>query len=106
MAGGVDVLGFAGEHSEQTTWEAVKAAEPDIVIAMPCGYDAERSHEEALRYADRLRAVGAGEVVAVDAAAYFSRPGPRLVEGLETLAHILHPDRVPSAPGAVLAVEL
>ena len=106
MAGGFDVLGFAGEHSEQSTWELVAAAEPDVVVAMPCGYDAERAHAEALRFADRLRAVGAGEVVAVDASAYFSRPGPRLVDGLELLAHILHPDRVPSAPGAALAVEL
>ena len=106
MAGGVDVLGFAGEHSQQTTWEAVAAAAPDVVIAMPCGYDAERSHEEALRHADALRGVGAGEVVAVDASAYFSRPGPRLVDGLELLAHILHPDRVPSAPGEALVVEL
>ena len=106
MAGGTDVLGFAGEHSEQTTWEAVKAAAPDIVVAMPCGYDAERSREEALLYADRLREVGAGQVVAVDAAATFSRPGPRLVDGLETLAHTLHPDRVPEAPGHALVVEL
>jgi len=105
-AGGFDVLGFAGEHSEQSTWEAVAAAKPDVVIAMPCGYDAERSREEALRHADRLRSVGAGEVVAVDASAYFSRPGPRLVEGLEVLAHVLHPDRVPSAPGEVLVVEV
>jgi iron complex transport system substrate-binding protein len=106
LAGGFDVLGFAGEHSEQTSWETVAAAEPDVVVAMPCGYDAERSHEEALRYADELRAVGAGQVVAVNAAAYFSRPGPRLVDGLELLAHILHPDRVPSAPGEALTVEL
>ena len=106
MAGGFDVLGFSGEHSEQVTWETVAAAEPDVVIAMPCGYDAERSHEEALLHADQLRTVGAGQVVAVDAAAYFSRPGPRLVDGLETLAHILHPDRVRSAPGTALTVEL
>jgi iron complex transport system substrate-binding protein len=106
MAGGEDVLGFAGEHSEQSTWEMVAAARPDIVIAMPCGYDAQRSQAEAVRYADALRSVGAGQVVAVDAAATFSRPGPRLVDGLETLAHVLHPDRVPSAPGEALAVEL
>ena len=106
MAGGVDVLGFAGEHSEQTTWEAVKAAAPDVVIAMPCGYDAERAREEAVRYAERLRDVGAGQVVAVDASATFSRPGPRLVEGLETLAHVLHPDRIPDAPGPALVVEI
>jgi iron complex transport system substrate-binding protein len=105
-AGGEDVLGFAGEHSEQTTWEAVAAARPDVVVAMPCGYDAARSAEEAARYAAELRAVGAGEVVAVDAAAYFSRPGPRLVEGLELLAHVLHPDRVPQAPAEAITVEL
>ena len=106
LAGGIDVLGFPGEHSEQTTWDAVKAAKPDIVIAMPCGYDAERSHEEALGFADELRSVGAGQVVAVDAAGTFSRPGPRLVEGLETLAHVLHPDRVPEAPGPALVVDV
>jgi iron complex transport system substrate-binding protein len=106
MAGGVDVLGFAGEHSEQTTWEAVKAAAPDVVVAMPCGYDAERAREEALLHADELRSVGAGQVVAVDAAATFSRPGPRLVDGLEILAHVLHPDRVAEAPGPALVVEV
>jgi iron complex transport system substrate-binding protein len=105
-AGGEDVLGFAGEPSEQSTWEAVAAARPDVLIAMPCGYDAQRSHAEALRYADRLREVGAGEVVAVDASAYFSRPGPRLVDGLEVLAHVLHPDRVAEAPGEALVVGL
>ena len=62
---------------------------------MPCGYDAERAVEEAYEFADELAALGARRVVAVDAAAYFSRPGPRLVDGLELLAHILHPDRVP-----------
>jgi iron complex transport system substrate-binding protein len=106
MAGGEDVLGMPGEHSEQSSWEAVAAAEPDVVVAMPCGYDARRSHAEALRFAGRLRSVGAGEVVAVDASSYFSRPGPRLVEGLELLAHILHPDRFPTAPGEALTVEL
>ncbi len=106
MAGGDDVLGFAGEHSEQTTWELVKAAAPDIVVAMPCGYDAERAREEAERYADRLRDVGAGQVVAVDASATFSRPGPRLVDGLETLAHVLHPDRVPEPAGPALVVDV
>ena len=106
MAGGFDVLGFAGEHSEQTTWEMLAAAEPDVVVAMPCGYDAERSREEALRYAHQLRGVGAAEVVAVDASAYFSRPGPRLVEGLELLAHVLHPGRVPAAPAEALTVAI
>ena len=106
MAGGVDVLGFAGEHSEQVSWEVVAAAEPDIVIAMPCGYDTARSRREALDHADRLREVGAGQVWAVDAAGLFSRPGPRLVDGLELLASLLHPDRVPGAPSEALAVEV
>jgi iron complex transport system substrate-binding protein len=105
-AGGDDVLGFAGEHSEQRSWEAVAAAQPDIVIVMPCGYDAEIAHREAEMHLDELAAVGAGEVVAVDAAAYFSRPGPRIIDGLELLAHILHPDRVPEHPGRALTLEL
>jgi iron complex transport system substrate-binding protein len=106
LAGGVDVLGFAGERSEQTTWEAVAAAEPRVVVCMPCGYDAQRSAQEARLHAEALRSLGAERVVAVDAAAYFSRPGPRLVDGLELMAHILHPDLVPEAPGAVHEIDL
>jgi iron complex transport system substrate-binding protein len=106
LAGGIDVLGFPGEHSQQTTWETVAAAGPRVVVAMPCGYDAERSLAEASAQADALRSVGAERVVAVDASAYFSRPGPRLVDGLELMAHILHPDLVPEPMGAVLEVEV
>jgi len=106
LAGGADVLGFAGEHSEQSTWETVAAARPEVVVVMPCGYDAERSRDEALRYAAELRGVGARRIVAVDAAAYFSRPGPRLVDGLELMAHVLHPDLVPEAPGAVYEIDV
>jgi iron complex transport system substrate-binding protein len=73
---------------------------------MPCGYDAERALEEAEAYADELAELGARRVVAVDAAAYFSRPGPRLVDGLELMAHILHPNRVPEAPAEVREVHL
>jgi iron complex transport system substrate-binding protein len=105
-AGGEDVLGFAGEPSEERSWAEVAAAQPDIVIVMPCGYDAEIAHREAEMHRDELAAVGAGEVVAVDAAAYFSRPGPRIVDGLELLASILHPERVPEARGEALTVEL
>jgi iron complex transport system substrate-binding protein len=106
MAGGVDVLGFAGEPSVQTTWEAVAAAGPEIVVAMPCGYDAARALEEAEAHADRLAALGAQRIVAVDAAGTFSRPGPRLVDGLETLAHVLHPQAFPDAPSPALELEL
>ena len=105
-AGGEDVLGFAGERSEERSWGEVAASQPDIVIVMPCGYDAEIAHREAEMHRDELAAVGAGEVIAVDAAAYFSRPGPRIVDGLELLAHILHPELVPEAPGEALTVPI
>jgi iron complex transport system substrate-binding protein len=105
-AGGHDVLGFAGEHSEQRSWQEVIAARPEVVIVMPCGYDAEIAHREAEMHLEELAAIGAGEVVAVDAASYFSRPGPRIIDGLELLAHILHPELVPEAPGQALTVEL
>jgi iron complex transport system substrate-binding protein len=105
-AGGEDVLGLPGEHSEVHTWEEVAAAQPEVVVVMPCGYDAERALEEAYEYGDELAELGARRVVAVDAAAYFSRPGPRLVDGLELLGHVLHPDRLPDAPAPVLDVAL
>jgi iron complex transport system substrate-binding protein len=105
-AGGLDLLGLPGERSETRSWDAIAAAEPEVVVCMPCGYDALRALEEAESYADELAELGARRVVAVDAAAYFSRPGPRLVDGLELLAHVLHPDRVPEAPGQALEVHL
>jgi iron complex transport system substrate-binding protein len=105
-AGGEDVLGFAGENSEERSWDEVAAVQPDVVIVMPCGFDAEIAHREAEMHRDELAALGAGEVIAVDAAAYFSRPGPRLIEGLELLAHILHPELVAEAPAQALTVEL
>jgi iron complex transport system substrate-binding protein len=105
-AGGEDVLGFAGEKSEERTWQDVEASRPDIVLVMPCGYDAEIAHREAEMHRDQLAAVGAGEIVAVDAAAYFSRPGPRIIDGLELLAHILHPELFPDAPAEAFSVDL
>ena len=106
FAGGEDVLGFAGERSEQRTWEEVIVANPDIVVVMPCGYDAEIAHREAEMHREQLAEVGAGEVVAVNASAFFSRPGPRIVDGLELLAHIIHPGLFPDRPGEVLTVEV
>jgi iron complex transport system substrate-binding protein len=106
FAGGEDVLGFAGESSQQRTWEEVISSQPDIVVVMPCGYDAQIAYREAEMHRDLLRALGAGEVVAVNAAAYFSRPGPRIVDGLELLAHIIHPELVPEAPGEALTIDL
>ena len=106
FAGGEDALGFAGERSEERTWEEVIAANPDIVVVMPCGYDAEIAHREAEMHREQLAAVGAGEVVAVNASAFFSRPGPRIVDGLEVLANIIHPELFPERPGEVLTVEV
>ena len=105
-AGGEDVLGFAGEHSEERSWNDVRAAQPDVVIAMPCGFDAELAYREAEMHREQLASLGAGEIVAVDAAAYFSRPGPRIVDGLELLAHILHPELFGEAPGEALTVDV
>ena len=104
LAGGEDALGHAGEPSRTVEWADVEAAAPDAVIALPCGYGTDRAAREALDARERLLAVGA-RVVAVDASSYFSRPGPRLVDGVELLGHILHPGRVPE-PAAGRAVEL
>jgi iron complex transport system substrate-binding protein len=104
-AGGEDVLGNPGERSEVRGWDEVAAAQPDVVVVMPCGYDAARAHLEAEAHRERLESLGAGQVVAVDAAAYFSRPGPRLVDGLELLAGILHPDRLPARESDALVLE-
>jgi iron complex transport system substrate-binding protein len=106
LAGGEDVLGLPGEPSMTVSWETVGAAAPEIVVVMPCGYDAPRSHQEALDHGSDLMGLNAGRIVAVNASAYFSRPGPRLVDGLELLGHILHPESVPQAPAHVLEVKL
>jgi iron complex transport system substrate-binding protein len=107
LAGGEDVLGFPGEPSRTVSWEEVAASGPEVVVVMPCGYDAPRARAEALAQASELAALAAKKIVAVNASAYFSRPGPRLIDGLELLAHVLHPQRVPeSPPGAeALVVE-
>ncbi len=106
LAGGQDLLGSPGEPSATVSWEAIIAAEPEIVVVMPCGYDGPRAHTEALAYASQLAALSAQRVLAVNASAYFSRPGPRLIDGLELLAHILHPECVPDAPDVALPVDL
>jgi iron complex transport system substrate-binding protein len=99
IAGGRDVLGRAGEKSRTAGWDELLAAGAALLVAMPCGWDAAKAREEVLAHADRVAAVGAERVVAVDAAASFSRPGPRLVEGTELLANLIHPDLVSPPPG-------
>ena len=105
IAGAIDVLGKPGRRSRTVEWDEVTAARPDVVVAMPCGLYADEALEQALTYRGELGALGAGRIVAVDAAASFSRPGPRLVEGVELLGHILHPERV-SAPDGMAWREL
>ena len=102
LAGGEDVLGLPGERSRVVEAEELADARPDVVIAMPCGYDAERSVREVHDHAELIAGLGAARVVAVDAAAYYSRPGPRLIDGVELLAHLLHPDRVEKPPAGRL----
>jgi iron complex transport system substrate-binding protein len=98
LAGGEDALGLPTEPSKTLSWDDVAAAEPEVVVVMPCGYDAPRAHQEALAYARELAALRAERIVAVNASAYFSRPGPRLIDGLELLAQILHPARFADVP--------
>jgi iron complex transport system substrate-binding protein len=106
LAGGVDLLGFPGERSRSASWEELEAVQPEVVVSMPCGYYAERAAHEVMLHREEIARLGASQVVAVDAAAYFSRPGPRLVEGVELLAYILHPDRVePPPPERLIAVD-
>jgi iron complex transport system substrate-binding protein len=105
FAGGEDMLGFAGEPSEEIRWEDIKAHQPDIVLVMPCGFDAEIAHREAEMHREQLAALGASKVVAVDGNAYFSRPGPRVIDGLELLAELIHPEIFPeNAEHAVHAI--
>ena len=94
IAGGEDIAGPPGLKSPEVQWGAISALNPEVVIAMPCGWYVEDSRAQALEHWDRIEALGARRVYAVDAASTFSRPGPRLVDGVELLAHLLHPDRV------------
>src|SRR3954447_2476237 len=106
LAGGEDVLGMAGERSRTIEWEELEAVRPEVIVSMPCGYYAERAAKETMDQAARLAPLGA-RGIAVDAAAYFSRPGPRLVDGVEWLGHLLHPDLVAApADGTAIALDL
>ena len=97
LAGGEDVLGVAGAKSRTADWSEIATARPQVVVSMPCGYETERAVEETLAACEQLAILDA-RVIAVDASAYFSRPGPRLVDGIELLGHVLHPERVPAPP--------
>ncbi|MQA75439.1 MAG: ABC transporter substrate-binding protein [Solirubrobacterales bacterium] len=99
LAGGADALGEPGSRSRVVEWDELAAAEPDVVVVMPCGLYADEAGAQAREHGERLAGLGADRVVAVDAASSFSRPGPRLVDGVELLAHLLHPGAVAAPPG-------
>lgn len=97
IAGGVNLVGTAGSHSVQTTWDALKDLDPDALVIMPCGYDLATTKQDADAARARLRGVAAraidsGRAFIVDGSAYFNRSGPRFVTGIEILAGLLHPD--------------
>ena len=99
LAGGFDVLGQQGEPSAKIEWRQVIEARPEVILLMPCGFDVRRTVKEAtplrgLPGWQQLPAVRSGNVYAMNGSAYFSRPGPRLVNGLEILARIIHPESV------------
>lgn len=111
LAGGHDVLGRIGEPSFKVEWSAVRDAKPDFLLLMPCGFDVRRTLKEStpLRSLDgwqELPAVKAGRVYAFNGSAYFSRPGPRLVNGLEILAQIIHPYRTRPSLSPTDAVQI
>ena len=96
-AGGWELLGSDGERSVQTTWDAVSEVDPEMLLLMPCGFHLAETQAEWARtrrppgYAD-LTAVRRGRVFALDGSSYFSRPGPRVIDGIELLAEIFDPD--------------
>jgi iron complex transport system substrate-binding protein len=97
MAGGVNLFGEAGKHSPWMTWEELRRRDPDVIFVAPCGFDLARTRQEMPSLTRRpdwpdLRAARAGRVALADGNQYFNRPGPRLVESLEILAEVLHPD--------------
>ena len=98
-AGGWDLLGQDGERSRETDWESVAEVDPEMIVLMPCGYHLRETVDEWARTPrpigwKSIEAVRRGNVFAVDGSAYFSRPGPRVIDGIEMLAEIFDPGRV------------
>jgi len=99
LAGGEDVVGKAGQKSPQVEWGELRGLNPEVIVAMPCGWYLDDSRAQALAHREQLDALGARRLFAVDAASTYSRPGPRLVDGVELLAHLFHPERVEPPAG-------
>jgi iron complex transport system substrate-binding protein len=96
-AGGENLFGEAGKHSPAMDWQELRRADPEVIVALPCGFDLARTRHEMGSLVARagwreLRAVRADRVYLTDGNAYFNRPGPRIAESLEVLAEILHPE--------------
>lgn len=106
--GALNLLNQREQPSRTVTWREIADATPEVVVFMPCGYYLEEAEEEAARLYDNPEFAGTpaareGAVFAVDAASYFSRPGPRIVDGLEILAWAVHPEAFPEPPGGTIA---
>ncbi|MGI8727838.1 MAG: ABC transporter substrate-binding protein [Solirubrobacterales bacterium] len=99
-AGGVDPLANPGERSRTLEWEEIAAARPEAAVVMPCGLYCHNALRETERHRSELAALGVERAWAVDAASSFSRPGPRLADGVELLGHLLHPELV-EAPASL-----
>ncbi len=99
-AGGRHPLAEPGAKSTVVEWERIAAARPEVAVVMPCGLYVDEALEAAVEHRERIESLGAARAFAVDAAASFSRPGPRLADGVELLGHLLHPDLV-AAPEAI-----
>lgn len=101
MAGGENLFGQAGEHSPWLEFDALRTSDPDVVVVAPCGFDLQRTHREMSPLTQRpewksLKAVAEGRVYLTDGHHFFNRPGPRLVESLEILTELLHPESMES----------
>jgi iron complex transport system substrate-binding protein len=100
MAGATNLFGVAGKHSPWMEWSDLCRDDPDYLVVMPCGFDLDRTEKEMYWLTERpdwrsLRAVKSGQVYLTDGNQYFNRPGPRVVETLQILAEILHPELFP-----------
>jgi iron complex transport system substrate-binding protein len=91
-AGGEALLSSGGERSHRLSWEQIAGEAVDITVFMPCGFDLDGAVAQARSFVGRPEAAALGRIYAVDANAYFSRPGPRLVDGVELLGALLHPE--------------
>jgi iron complex transport system substrate-binding protein len=101
-AGGDSVLASSGERSRRLTWDEVEAADPQLAVFMPCGYTFDQAVEEGRGLLDVPALARAEHIFATDANALFSRPGPRVVDGLEALAWALHPRAFPAPPSGLI----